>query len=87
MLAAQIIHAAGESSPGELPEGTYAVALAAKNEACLSAISDKLRAQGVRFVEIREPDAPWGGALMAIGLVPDRREVLRRHVSSLPLLR
>lgn len=43
---------------------------------------------GFAFRAIREPDAPWNGALMAIGVVPmprttQLREVLRRF----PLIR
>lgn len=87
VLAAQIVHAAGESSPGGLAEGTYAVVLSVKDESSLEREAKRLRARGVDLVEIRETDAPYGGALMAIGLVPARKEVLRRHVASLPLLR
>lgn len=32
LLAAQVVHAAGESSPGDLPEGTHAVVLAAEDQ-------------------------------------------------------
>lgn len=85
--AAQICHAAGESSPGNLPPGTYAVVLTAPNERALVQLADRLRLAGVRFASIFEPDAPHDGALMALGLVPARKEVVRRHVSSLPLLR
>ena len=35
------------------------------------------------FVPIDEPDSPYHGALMAIGILPARREVLWRHLSSL----
>jgi hypothetical protein len=85
--AAQIIHAAGESSPGGLPEGTYAVALVARDELHLTLLAEELEKREVRFVRIREPDRPYDGALMALGLVPGRKEHLRRHLSTLPLLR
>lgn len=42
---------------------------------------------GIPFVPIFEPDAPWDGALMAIGVCPGRKEALRRHLSRLPLLK
>ena len=87
VLAAMLVHAAGESSPGGLADGTFAVVLAARDELELALIAERLEARGVALVRIREPDAPWGNALMALGLVPDRKEVLRRHVSSIPLLR
>lgn len=88
LQAANIVHAAGESAPGDLPEGTRAVCLTAPDEATLAAVADKLRAAGVALKAIHEPDAPHHGALMAIGCAPVRgREVLRRLLSSLPLLR
>lgn len=61
--------------------------LVVPGEADIALLADKLDAAGVPHVRVEEPDAPWLGALMAIGLVPGRKEVLRRHVSSLPLLR
>lgn len=85
--AANLVHAAGESSPGNLAEGTLAVVLVTPNEAALYALACRLEAAVVRFVRVVEPDAPFNGALMAIGLVPVMREEVRRHVSSLPLLR
>ena len=84
--AANLVHAAGESSPGNLPTGTNAVVLSVPDEATLAAVADKLAVAGVPFVRIVEPDAPYDNALMAIGCVPARKEVLRKHLSSLPLL-
>jgi hypothetical protein len=58
------------------------------NEGELAKLASRLEKGRVSFVRVEEPDAPWGGALMALGLRPvsDRKEV-RRYVSSLPLLR
>lgn len=81
------MHAAGESSPGKLPKDTHAVVLAAANEAALLELSRKLTFNRIEFVEIHEPDPPYSGALMALGLVPRRKEELYRLLSSLPLLR
>ena len=81
------MHAAGESSPGDLPEGTHAVVLSAPSELELHRVAKRLEADGLPFVRINEPDAPWGGALMAIGVRPARKEVVRRSLSSLPLLK
>jgi len=88
VLAAQLIHAAGESSPGNLPDNTHAVALAAKSEEHLLFLEAKLRRLSIPHKAIREPDAPWNGALMAIGIEPvaDRNQV-KKVTSSLPLLR
>jgi len=85
--AAQVAHAAGESSPSNLSAGTYTVILAAKNERELVQHADALRRAGVAFSAIFEPDPPYDGALMALGLVPARKEALKRHLSCLPLLR
>lgn len=85
--AAQIVHAAGESSPGNLPEGTYAIVLTAADEDSLMALGARLIRARVRFVPIFEPDAPFNGALMALGICPRRKEELRRHLSALPLLK
>jgi hypothetical protein len=85
--AANLVHAAGESSPGGLPSGTYAVVLAVPDESALKAVAARLKLAAVGHVLVVEPDAPFNGALMAIGLVPGPREVIRRLLSSLPLLR
>lgn len=90
MLAAQVVHAAGESSPGGLCSGTHAVVLAARDERSLRELAACLRAASVKFALIEESDAPYAGAVMAIGLEPvdlAGKEALRRHLSSLPLLR
>lgn len=85
--AANIVHAAGESSPGNLPEGTHAVVLTVPNEDALRSVAARLEENGIRHVRIVEPDAPYCGALMALGVVPGRKEDLKRALSSLPLLR
>ena len=87
LQAAMLVHAAGESSPGGLPSNTHAVVLAAASEEALASVATRLKRAEISFVEIREPDAPFFGALMALGVMPGRKEVLRRHLSSLPLLR
>jgi hypothetical protein len=88
VLAAQLIHAAGESSPGSLPDGTFAVALGARDLDELETLERKLLDAGLPHVAVREPDEPWGGALMAIGIRPvEDRSVLKKMTSSLPLLK
>lgn len=87
LQAANIVHAAGESSPGNLPSGTHAVCLVVPDERTLAALADRLAAAGVPFVRIVESDAPFTGQLMALGCAPARKEALRRQLSSLPLLR
>ena len=70
-----------------MDEGTYAVVLTAPSESALARVADQLRLAGVAFTAIFEPDAPYDGALMALGLRPERKESLRRHLSALPLLK
>lgn len=84
VLAAQVCHAAGESSPGNLPEGTYAVVLTSEQ---LEELSAELGARGVKHKRIIENDAPYAGELMALGLEPAPRSALKRHLRQLRLLR
>lgn len=86
-LAAQVVHAAGESSPGNLPHATNAVVLSVPDESTLREYCARLERAGVAHVPIHEPDAPWLGQMTAIGIAPvaDRR-ALRPLLSSLPLL-
>lgn len=74
-LAAQLVHAAGETGPVE--PGTHAVVLSARNEEHLLKIEHQLSSYQIKHHNIREPDSPWNGELMAIGLYPisDRRLV------------
>lgn len=85
--AANIIHASGESSPGNLSPGTHAVCLVVPDEQALRGVATKLEAHACRFAPIVETDAPFDGQLMAIGCVPAGKEVLKRALSALPLLR
>jgi peptidyl-tRNA hydrolase len=86
VIAAQLIHAAGESSPGDLPEGTIAVALEASPQK-LHQLEERLTHDNIPHKAIREPDAPWNGELMAIGVHPDSRDKLKKYFSQLPLVR
>jgi len=61
--------------------------LAVRSEAELAVLERKLQRAGIPHVAIREPDAPYNGALTAIGLVPvEDRSTVKRFLSSLPLL-
>lgn len=87
-LAAQVVHAAGESSPGNLDRGTNAVVLAVRSEAELAALARKLALAGIPHTVIDEPDPPWNGQLTAIGLVPTAdRAAVKPLLSCLPLLK
>lgn len=87
LQAANIIHASGESSPGNLPSGTHAVCLTVPSEEALRAVADRLDAARIPFVSIVESDAPYTDSLMAIGCAPAGKEALKRCLSALPLLR
>lgn len=85
---AQTVHAAGESSPGNLPPETRAVVLAAQDVAHLEQVERELVRHQIPHQAIREPDAPWCGALMAIGIMPvSDRTGIRKVTSRLPLLK
>jgi hypothetical protein len=90
-LAAQIVHAAGESATqfkvDPLSPPIHAVVLAARCETHLLELEARLRAGGVSFHAIREPDPPWNGQLMAIGLPIQDRHVLRPFLSDIPTLK
>ncbi len=87
-LAAQLVHAAGESSPGDLTHTTFAVVLSAKDESHLERIEQGLRSKNIPHSAIREPDLPWKGALMAIGICPVwDRSILKSITGELSLLR
>jgi len=87
VTAAQLVHAAGESNPGG--QHSHAVVLGVPKENLLD-IEVKLSDAGITHVAVREPDSPYNGELMAIGIVPvfrSKNKDLRRIVSGLKLLR
>jgi len=87
VLAAQLIHAAGESAEGVEP-GTHAIALRVANERELEHVEARLQRLDVPHAAIREPDSPWHGALMAIGIYPTADARAERKVTrSLKLLK
>jgi hypothetical protein len=79
------VHAAGESSPGNLTDGTYAVVLGTANEQELRNLEDRLIAGGLGHKAIREPT--MNNSLTAIGMAPAPKSSLRRWLSSIPLYR
>lgn len=80
-------HAAGEGSERH-PDGVHVVVLAARDEAHLREVSQRLVDAEVAQTLITETDEPYAGQAMSIGceLVKERGP-LRRALSSLPLLR
>jgi len=96
VLAAQLVHAAGESfspcvscsSDQHLRRGTYVVVLAVHDENQLLLQCARLRAAGLEPHLIREPDAPYNGQAMALAVPPTQdRATVRRVLANLPLLK
>jgi len=83
-----VVHAAGETSHGNLPEGTFAVVLAVPGIKELLDVRRRLEDAGIPHRLIVEPDAPHNGAPTAIGVAPtqDRRKV-RKVLGRLPLFK
>lgn len=85
---AQTVHAAGESAQNTtVPSDTHAVVLSVPDEHTLLSYEAKLLRNGLELSAIREPDEPWNGQLMAIGIKPQPREKLKKLLSNLPLYR
>lgn len=86
-MAAQIVHATGESVTGRVHPNTNAVVLVARDEAALSLLERQVTDAQIAHVAVREPDAPWNGALTAIGFEPIAdRKLLRPFLGKFPLL-
>jgi hypothetical protein len=62
------------------------VVLGERDESRLARVLRRLQRAGVPHVAIHEPDAPYAGALMAIGLVPAPRALVAGHVRECQLL-
>lgn len=87
LQAANLVHAAGESSPGFLPKGTYAIALWAKDERELRLLGSRLEDARINPFYIIESEGAHAGQLMAIGLAPCDRQLVRKLLSSYPLVK
>ena len=84
------IHAAGHSAQlrgaaSAAPPAVAVALLASVDE--LLALAGTLVALDIPHVLVREPDAPWCNAPMAIGVVPMPRARVRRLLAHLPLVR
>lgn len=63
------------------------VVLGARNEMRLWRLFDLLRNERIPFVPIDEPDPPYNGSLMAIGVEPGDRDVLWPHFRDFQIIR
>lgn len=86
MVAAQVTHAAGESIREAVPSGTHAVVLEADSEQLVH-LHGTLREFNVPHTLIVENDKPYTDQLLAIGVEPGRRSVLKPYFKHLKLLR
>jgi len=84
-LAAQITHAAGESSPGNLPPKTFAVVLGVDRDD-LVLVHKRLKKHGIEHELIIENDPPYRNQLMAIGIVPCPKKCVYPYLRDLRLL-
>ena len=90
---AQLAHAAADSIMHSrylaLTPGTTVVVLGVRNEITLKKWARKLswRKHGVPHTLVREPDAPWNGQLMAIGVWPGERSKLEPIFKTLQTFR
>ena len=86
-IAAQLVHAAGETATPLPVTGTHAVVLSLKNEEQLFLVAEKLSSRRIPYKVIYEPDSPFNGEATAIGLYPTKdRKQIRRALSRLSLL-
>lgn len=80
VAASQSAHAARESiREVNLPHdpNTHVAVLMAESSADIEALSHELKIAGLHHVLIREPDAPYNGAAVALGCEPVERDTIR----------
>lgn len=76
--ASQAIHAATESLRSlPVPEDTHAAILEADTSEDLASLADGIAAAGFKVAVIREPDAPYNGAITAVACEPFERDRIR----------
>lgn len=72
---------------GITPPIIHAIALGARDEMALLELERRLIEAGITHRAVREPDAPWNGALMAIGIEPTKdRSTLRALLKGYKLI-
>jgi hypothetical protein len=69
------------------PAKPTVVVLGARSESRLHILECRFLAYGIPHVAIREPDPPYNGALMAIGVAPLEKELVFDLVKDYNLLR
>jgi len=81
-----LVHAAALSSEGITPN-THVVVLCSKSIKDLERLKLILRNEDIPHAAFHEPDPPWNGQLMSVGIHPvsDRR-LVRRYLKRFKLL-
>lgn len=80
-----IVHATGQSVMCPVEPGTCAVVLQVPNVLELLKISNKLRRNGIEHFLFEEPDPPWNGEAMSIGLPPMEKKLVYKYLKHLQL--
>jgi len=85
-MGAMLVHAAAESARGTKP-GTFAVVLSSPDEAALKDLEYRLKCATIPHSAFREPDPPFNGQLMSIGIEPvEDRRMIRKFLKGFKLL-
>lgn len=88
VIACQAAHAAGESLRAPAASDTHVVALVAEKSHDLVALSLTLREAGIHHALICEPDEPYNGSAVAVGIEPlEDRERVKPLVARFKLFR
>lgn len=91
VLTAMVAHAAGESAflfnGDSIFKNAIAVVLAVDNELALHKAAQHLRNLHVLHTEVVEGDGPYKDQLMAIGVVPGKRDTLDKSFKEFKLLK
>jgi hypothetical protein len=88
IAAAQASHAATECLRTlPVPSDTSVCVLVAECENDLVSLSERLTAAGIHHVLIREPDPPYNGAAVAVGVEPQDRSVVQPFVADFKVFR
>jgi hypothetical protein len=89
VVAAMIVHAAGESAAkfnndddGRF-RGATAIVLSVPGLLELGALSDTLKVNHIQRVEVSESSAPYTGQLMAVGVVPADRSKIQQFFTGI----
>lgn len=83
----------GERGPGSAnygtfnPSETYAIVLGARNESKLYKLLRHIIRDRIPHVAVFEPDEPYNGALMAIGLVPAPKQKIMMYINDFHMLK